>query len=274
MNRLLQGLPILVRVWVYALLVGTYSCLAVWKEHSQFRESWDQPAEIHEMFGVVLGLLLVFRINRTYERWWEARTLWGALVNTSRNQAIKITSLVHPPASDRRQVESIVIGIPYALMYHLRNGCQLIQVPGFESSVQTPQHVPAYLVSLLYDFFHKWQKSELISDDELRILDREASNVLEIVGGCERIRSTLISSSYRRFIRQLIFLHLATVPWGLVDQFGDMTVMIVTIEAYFMIGIEAIAHAIEEPFGIEEDDLALNTLCEKIKVSVSEIFAR
>ncbi len=148
MLRLLAGFPVLSRVWLYALLVGAYSGLAVWKEHSRLKDQFDQPAQIHEVFGLVLGLFLVFWTNRAYERWWEARTLWGALVNTSRNQAIKITSLVHPPASDRRQVESIVIGIPYALMYHLRNGCQLIQVPGFESSVQTPQHVPAYLVSL------------------------------------------------------------------------------------------------------------------------------
>ncbi len=274
MSRIFKRLPMLARVSVYALLVGLYSLLAVVKEHTQYEKQFDQPAEIHEIFGVILSLLLVFRTNRCYERWWEARTLWGALVNSCRNQAVKITSLVRPPASDLRQCESIIIGFPYALMHHLREGCQLNQVPGFESAAQTPRHVPAYLVSQLYDYFYKWLKSGLITDEELRIQDREASNLLEICGGCERIRNQLISPSYRLFIRILIAMHLISAPWGLVELFGDWTVAIMIVDAFFMIGIEAIAHSVEEPFGREDDDLDLQTISDNIQGSVREIFTR
>lgn len=271
---LLNKLTTLRRVWVYALLVGAYSGLAVWKEHSAHSETFDQPAEIHEVFSLVLGLLLVFRLNRAYERWWEARTLWGALINTCRNQAVKINSLVQPPPEDRSACRAIIIGFAYALRDHLRQGCELRTLPGFKDATATPQHVPAYLVSQLYDYFHKWKGQGRISDEELRILDLEATNLLQICGGCERIRNTLITYSSSVFIRQLIFLHLAALPWGLVERFGDMTILITTVAAYFMIGIEIIAHVIEEPFGIGNDDLDLQRYCETIDASVSEIFSR
>lgn len=274
MLRMLAGLPVLGRVWLYSLLVGAYSGLAVWKEHSPLRDRWDQPAQIHEVFGLILGLFLVFWTNRAYERWWEARTLWGQLVNTSRNQAVKLKNLLKLPASDLRQCESILIGFPYALKAHLREGCELKQVPGFADSADNPGHVPIYLVSLLYDRFRKWHQMELITGDELRILDLEATQLLEICGACERIRNTLIANSYRRFIQQLVVLHLIALPWGLAQEFGDATVVIVTIAAYFMIGVTVIAHAIEEPFGRDEDDLDLNQLCDKIEGGVREIFAR
>jgi len=274
MLRLLAGFPVLSRVWLYALLVGAYSGLAVWKEHSRLKDQLDQPAQIHEVFGLVLGLFLVFWTNRAYERWWEARTLWGQLVNTSRNQAVKIKNLLKLPASDLRYCESILIGFPYALKEHLRDGIELNQVPGFESSSDRPAHVPAYLVSLLYGRFHKWYQTGMITGDELRILDLEAKQLLEIDGACERIRNTLIARSYRRFIRQLVILHLIALPWGLAEEFGNATIIIVTIAAYFMIGITVIAHAIEEPFGRDEDDLNLSQLCRVIETSVREIFAR
>lgn len=273
MNQFFTRLPLLARVWLFALLVGSYAGLAVWKERSSLHGYWDQPAEIHEVFALVLGLLLVFRTNRAYERWWEARKLWGRLICTSRNQAVKIMALAKPPAKDLQQCRTIVTAFPYALKEHLRDGCVLQQVPGFETAQENPQHVPSYLVLQLYDFFHKWKKDGLISDEKLRIFDREASNLVEICGGCERIRKTLMPQSYRTFLRQLIFLHLATLPWGLVDKFQDLTVAVVIGVAYFMIGTEAIAHSIEEPFGSDCDDLDLETYCDKIDTTVGEIFS-
>ncbi len=274
MFRLLARLPVLTRVWLYSLLVGLYSGLAVWKEHSPLKDRWDQPAQIHEVFAVMLGLLLVFWTNRAYERWWEARTLWGQLVNTSRNHAVKLKDLVKIPASDMRHCESIIIGFPIALKQHLRDGCVLKGVPGFESSTDNPTHVPGYLVSMLYDYYRKWFQADVITGDELRILDLESSRLLEICGACEKIRNTLISNSYRHFMRQLVILHLIALPWGLAQEFGDATVVIVTIAAYFMIGITVIAHAIEEPFGQDDDDLDLSRLCMTIETSVREVFER
>lgn len=274
MKHVLRELPVLSRVWLYALLVGAYSGLAVWKEHSPLRDTFDQPAQIHEVFGVILGLLLVFWTNRAYERWWEARTLWGQLVNTCRNQAVKIKVLVKVPAADLRQCESLLIAFPYALKDHLREGCELRQVPGFENAGDKPTHVPSYLTSKLYEFYRKWFEADLITGDELRILDLETNKFLEITGGCERIRNTPIAHSYRRFIHQLVALHLIALPWGLSQEFRDATVAIVTVAAYFMIGITVIAQAVEEPFGHDQDDLDLNRMCGVIETTVREIFGR
>ena len=97
---------------------------------------------------------------------------------------------------------------------------------------------------------------------------------MEICGGCERIRRTRLSPSYRLFVRHCITLYLCTLPWGLVEDFEFWTVPLTVIMAYFMIGIEVIAHSVEEPFGMDEDDLDLDGLCITIRSTVNEILDR
>lgn len=277
------------RISLYAGLFGVYSLLPVLKDNItdlmgsfglsqdiilRIKNMGDVSSDIHTTLGLVLGLLLVFRTNSSYARWWEARKLWGKLVNISRNMAIKFREFTHYGPEDLRELSDLIVAFPEALRDHLREDDDFDMFPEIEQIDPPPRHIPAYIADLIYRRVIQWKRSGLIDGDELRILDSETRELMEICGGCERIRRTRLSPSYRTFVRHCIGLYLCTLPWGLVDDFEFWTVPITIILAYFMIGIEVIAHSVEEPFGLDEDDLDLDGLCITIRSTVNEILDR
>ncbi len=108
------------KVALYSLVMGLYAFLAVWKEHTRYAAIADFPSQIHAALTIVLGWLLVFRTNAAYARWWEARTLWGSLVNASRNLSVKLFQLQTLPAEHAGRFEILLTTFPRALRDHLR----------------------------------------------------------------------------------------------------------------------------------------------------------
>lgn len=254
-----------------ALLVGVYSGLAVWKEHSAYRDVGDVPPELHASLSLVLGLLLVFRTNAAYARWWEARTLWGALVNASRNLAAKFVTLTRVPREEVLAAGEMVIGFPYSLRDHLRSE-PIHDIPvSVRRLVEEAEHKPGVITKRLYAYLGQWKELGQIDGDELRVIDRDLARLLDICGGCERILKTRIARSYRSFARQCVLLFLLTLPWCIVNAFHWWTIPLSAIIAYFMIGLEVVAEHVEEPFGHDEDDLDLDGLCETIERTVNEL---
>ncbi|MEZ6063287.1 MAG: bestrophin family protein [Planctomycetaceae bacterium] len=263
------------RVTVYALLIGAYALIPVLKEsHPKSTTFADLPSDLHAALTIVLGWLLVFRTNSSYGRWWEARQLWGSLVNVSRNLAIKVADLVRASDDEMNRFRVDIVAFAYGLKDHLREESLLQKLPGFENCTDRPSHVPSYLITRMYEEFSSWKTNGSIDGDELRVLDEEARRFLDICGGCERIRKTQVVRSYKLFARQCVFLYLATFPWGIVDSFRWWTIPLTVIVAYFMLGLEIVAEHVEEPFGYDEDDLDLEGLCRTIEVTVQEVFDR
>jgi putative membrane protein len=257
-----------------AIGVGAYAALPVWKEHSSYADVGDTPAEIHAALTLVLGWLLVFRTNSAYNRWWEARTLWGGLVNASRNLAVKFAQLIVLPDEELAAAERLVTEFPAALRDLLREdtrGSGTGPLPRPVTRLAT--HRPGALVGELYSSLRRWKSRGWIDGDDLRVLDRDLAQLLDICGGCERIRRTRIAQSYRIFARQCVVLFLATLPWGICSEFDWWTIPLTAITSYFMLGLEIVAEHVEEPFGHDEDDLDLDGLCATIEQSVGELIA-
>ncbi len=263
----------LVQVSLLAAGVGLYSALPVCKEYSSWANLWDIPSSFHANLTLVLGCLLVFRTNTAYARWWEARTLWGGLVNASRNLAAKIGQLVNLPRAEVEAAERDIVAFSHALKDHLRDGASSDRLPGFQGEIVRANHLPAHLISRRYAALRQWKKEGYIDGDELRVIDSDLVRFLDICGGCERIRNTRVVRSYRHFGRQSVLIYLLTFPWALVQDFGWWTIPISTIMAYFMIGLEVVAEHVEQPFGYDEDDLDLDRICISIERSVKEIIA-
>ncbi|NOY43127.1 MAG: bestrophin [Planctomycetes bacterium] len=261
----------MVRVLGLALLAGGYSCLSLLKGSPPFVYVPEIPAAIDAALSVAMAMVLAFRVNRAYERWWEARTLWGTLVNVSRNLAIKIRELVAPDEEDRQAARDTIVAFCLGLKDHLRDTPQLGNLPGFEGNSFVPKHLPSHVARQLYRQFSQWQAEEKLSEQQLWVLDSDARVLLDVCGGCERIKTTLMSVSWRFFTWQCIALYLLVLPWGLVDDFGAWTVPLTTLIAYFVMAGEGIAHYVEEPFGLHEDHLDLEAICQGIDRSVSEI---
>ncbi len=261
-------------VALLAILMGAYGYLPLLIERWLGVGLLDIPPEFYAALTLVLGWLLVFRTNTAYQRWWEARTLWGSLVNASRNLAIKLCMLARLPAEERLRAQRLMIEFPDALRCHLRSELDVGLNDEVKSLAPGFQHVPQGIVAELYRALGGWKSLGLVDGDELRVIDQELHRYLDICGGCERIQRTPIVKSYRFFARQCVLLFLGTLPWGIAHELGIWTIPMTIITSYFMLGMEVVAEHVEEPFGYDEDDLDLETLCLTIQTSVNEVFSR
>lgn len=259
-----RTMPWVVGLAVYSLLVALFD---------QAFHKVVITASVHTFLGLVLGLLLVFRTNTAYDRWWEGRKLWGQLVNESRNFAVKISTCVRAEPRDKMAIAERLAAFAVALKEHLRGGVRLQDLPPYHDATENPAHVPAFITGDIYGRLERWRQAEQLGGFELLFLDRHASALLDVCGACERIRKTPISLGYRRFIRQAITIYLVTLPWGLVELLRFWAPPVVMIVAYLMVGIEVLAEDIEEPFGLDKDDLPLDAICATIGESVREIVA-
>ncbi len=255
-----------------AIAMGGYSLLAIGKEYTPFADIASMPSQVHAALSLVLGCLLVFRTNTAYNRWWEARTLWGTLVNASRNTAIKLHHVACISSEDLARARILLVAFPIVLKHHLRSEAGVRLPESLMRLANDATHIPLALMSQLYEIVGRAKRSGAIDGDDLRVLDTELSRFLDVCGGCERIQRTRIVTSYRTFARQCILLVLLTLPWGVAHDFGWWTLPLTIIVSYFMIGLEIVAEHVEEPFGYDEDDLDLDGICQTIENSVNEIF--
>jgi ion channel-forming bestrophin family protein len=254
-----------------AALAGLYACLPLLLEW-RIPGSNQIPSQFHAALSLVLGWLLVFRTNTAYNRWWEARTLWGALVNASRNLSLKLVQLGELAPSERELCNRLIVAFPIALRCHLRSEIDTKLPPSAKQLIRSAKHAPLALAQQLYAVVGHAKRDGRIDGEELRVFDAELLRLMDVCGGCERILKTRIVRSYRVFARQCVLLFLATLPWGVARDFGMWGVLITFISAYFMLGLETVAEHVEEPFGYDEDDLDLDSLCSTIEVSVGEVF--
>lgn len=264
----LHHLSVYERLFVAVFVAGAY-CFMVESLEESIRWNYLKVASLQSVLGLVFGALLVFRMNTAYARWWEGRTLWGTLVNSSRNLMIKVARLARVSRDEKERVGQLVTGFSYALRNRLRGDTPVQRVPGFEHDPSRCSHAPVDLAGRIYEHLAQWRRDGAIDDMGLRILDTNANTLLDVCGGCERISRTPMVPSYVLYVRICIGLYLLMLPWAL--ELDYMMVPITMIWAYFLCGMELIAEIIEDPFGTERDDLQLDVICDGIATSVREI---
>ena len=229
---------------------------------------------IHSLLGFVLSLLLVFRTNTAYDRWWEGRKLWGKLVNDSRNFVIKINSIL--PENDvknRTQIAKYLRFFPYFLASHLsKESTRLVLDEDFSDLQKELQHhPPAELVFLLTKKLYQLKKENKISDTEMLFLDTQLSGFLDVCGGCERIKNTPIPYSYSSFIKKFIIFYVMALPVANVVNLGGFMIPITMFVYYVLMSLELIAEEIEDPFNNDENDIPMEAISQNIERSINLI---
>lgn len=253
--------------------VCCYLILDVFELH----ESDFQPTiAMHSLLGIVLGLFLVFRTNTAYDRWWEGRKLWGGLVNSTRNFALKLNAYIRKENhEDRDWFAKMIPNFVYAMKESLRNGVQLNELvavhEGFHDDLKKFKHKPNRIASQLYAKVNELYMNKKLTGDQLINLDKELKDFIDIIGACERIRNTPIPYSYMMYVKKFIFIYIITLPFGFVTQSGYLTIVIVTLITFVLMSVELIAEEIEDPFGRDLNDLPTDELAEKMKDNVQEI---
>ncbi len=229
------------------------------------------PETAHSLIGTSLGLLLVFRTNASYDRFWEGRKLWGGIVNETRNLARQAASWL---AKDRDLANETIlwtIAFAYSTMSRLRGGTPDLgpmqkQLPGPEATTAlNSNHVPLAVLCRITDLIQVARKSDLIDSHQLQSMDQNVQSLTGYCGACERIRSTPLPFAYAVHLRRALMVYCFTLPFALVNRFGLVTIPVTLVVAYILFGIEEIGVEIEDPFGEDTNDLPLEKICETIE---------
>ncbi len=232
--------------------------------------------QLHGLLGFALSLLLVFRTNTAYDRWWEGRKQWGALVNTSRNLAIKLNSLLPDNDTDNRNFFKDAIPLYSSVLKdHLQSEYTRYSLDEIEHPelkvVDGSRHAPNHVATRMSNRIISLHKEGVISGEELLFINNDFTAFTDICGACERIKNTPIPFSYSSFIKKFIFIYVMTLPLGYVFTLSYFIVPIVAIVFYVMGSLELIAEEIEDPFGFDTNDLPMKKIAENIEKHVHEI---
>ncbi|WP_448633984.1 bestrophin family protein [Pedobacter panaciterrae] len=230
------------------------------------------------LFGFVLALFLGFRNNVSYDRFWEGRKLWGGLLNSTRSLARQALTLPNS-ASDKKQAIDFILLLTtftYTLKHQLRSTDPQKDMKDRLSDshfnrIATAKFKPIMLMKLMAEWVKDARREERIDAIQQARFDENLDRLADIVGGCERIISTPIPYSYRVLLHRTVYLYCFLLPFGLMDSLQWLTPFIVVFIAYTFVAFEAIADEIEQPFGTEANDLALNAMCLTIETTLLEL---
>lgn len=234
------------------------------------------PVAVPALLGTIISLLLAFRSNQAYDRWWEARIIWGAITNDSRTFSRQILSFVENPY----QLEEVeifkqrMIKRQIAWCFALSQGLR-----GFTPSKGLDRYLDAQDLHIL-----KKQKNVTLSLLEMQGMDlRRALNegwinkyqqieldktltaLCNHMGGCERIKNTIFPVTYSKYINMSIHLFIVLLPFGLIEIFGYMEIPLVVALATFFLLVEKMAVHLQDPFENKPTDTPTTTICRNIE---------
>lgn len=257
------------------ILIGFYSGGIAYLELAYWNLSENSYVKnltlMHTTVGFVLSLLLAYRTNTAYDRWWEGRKLWGSLVNNSRNLALKLNAFLEEE-SDRKYFQRLIPAYASILSKHLMNEeVSQMLFEGLDLEMDHHKHKPNQVGRMLFQKSNELYKSGKISGDQFIIINAELQSFTEVCGACERIKNTPIPYSYSAFIKKFIFFFVMTLPFGFVFSLGYYVIPVVVFIFYVLASLELIAEEIEDPFGADSNDLPMTKIAANIKKHVEEI---
>lgn len=256
-----------------------YTTIVCYLMVDYFGFKYHSTTAFHSLLGITLGLILVFRMNSAYDRWWEGRQKWGELVNNSRNLALKLNAFLRKDDSiNRDYFRKILPDFVFSLKEHLREGVIMEELETEDkevlNAIKSAEHKPNILSSFVYDKVNFLYKNGELTGDQFFVLDKELKSFSDVMGACERIKNTPIPYSYSMYVKKFIFTFTITLPFGFVTSFEYWTIPVVLLLFFTMIGIELISEEIEDPFGNDDNDLPTDILSEKIRKNVQEIIRK
>lgn len=242
--------------------------------------SWEALGGI--VPSIVLGLLLVFRTNTAYERFWEGRKLWGSLVNTTRNLARQIWVAIEETSQADRDAKvstlRLLVAFAVAMKLHLR--CQpldrefaaLVTQEQFHQ-LQAMNHPPLEVAFWIADYLQSQHDQGKLNTYQLAATMELLNRMVDVLGGCERILKTPIPLAYSIHLKQLLLLYCLSLPFQLVATVGWWTGLVTGLISFTVFGIEEIGIEIENPFGTDPNDLPLDTICQTMWRNIEDLIS-
>ncbi|NEQ28787.1 MAG: hypothetical protein F6K28_59500 [Microcoleus sp. SIO2G3] len=238
------------------------------------------PALASLVPNIVLGLMLVFRTNTAYERFWEGRRLWGSLVNLSRNLARQIWTNVEERESGDHDAKAatlrLLVAFAVAMKLHLRQQpvneelARLLPKSQYYT-LKLMNNPPLEIAFWIGDYLQQQYQRDRLNLYQLTAMQKLLDGMVDALGGCERILKTPIPLAYIIHLRQLLLLYCLTLPFQFVNDLGWWTSVVVMLISFTLFGIEEIGVEIENPFGEDANDLPLDAICETMLRNVEDL---
>lgn len=267
--------------WI--LLCGGYSFLVSLCHYFGFFKSIDLGKILPQVIltlNIVLSLLLAFRTNSAHDRFWEGRKLWGALVNTVRNLTRGIWIIVHECGpKDKAEKEAtlrLVVAFTVAMKLHLRRDPVNHELEPLTSQEQyaklkTANHPPLEIVFWICDFLQGQYERNNINIFQMTALQELLDDMVDILGGCERILKTPTPLIYTIILKTLLTIYFLLLPLQVVSGLNWWTGPIVAFISFILLGIDEVGAEIEEPFGHDPNDLPLDLICATMNRNVEDL---
>ena len=241
---------------------------------------WKLAMSFQVVPSIVIGLLLVFRTNTAYDRFWEGRKAWGTLINTMRNLSrsmwIAVEEQEPTDCQEKIVVLRLLVAFAIATKFHLRSEKLDPEIANFlptdyYEKLQTMNNPPLEIALGIGDYLQQSYKKDRLHPCQLVAMLKLLDNMVDVLGICERILKTPIPLAYIIHLRQLIFLYCFTAPFELINSLGWLTPLFVGVIAFTVFGIEEIGVEIENPFGYDADDLPLDQICRTMQVNINDL---
>lgn len=232
--------------------------------------------------SVVIGLLLVFRTNTAYERYWEGRKAWGTLVNNVRNLSRQIwVSVVELEPEDREKKIAtlrLLVAFSVATKLHLRQKpvnqeLEILMTSAQYHKLKKMNSPPLEIAFWIEDYLQKQYQRRCLNAYQLIALQDLLNSMVDVLGACERILKTPIPIAYAIHLKQMLFIYCALLPFNLVEDLGWWTGAFVALVSFIVFGVEEIGIEIENPFGYDANDLALTAICQTMLVNIEDLIS-
>ncbi|MEY5000324.1 MAG: hypothetical protein RLZZ211_360 [Bacteroidota bacterium] len=262
-------------MWKELIYISLLSILIAYIEITFFPEAYylKHLTVVYSLLGFVISLLLVFRTNTAYDRWWEGRKSWGSIVNHSRSLSSKLSALALSH-EERLSLSNFISLYVFSIKNHLRSkqvqtdkDC-LIDFDSFDLS----GHQPLRIQQMLRSEIQQLSETKKMNIEVGFAIQKDLDELVFALGVCERIKNTPIPFSYSLFIKKFIFIYVLTMPLAFVPLFGYFSAFISTFVFYALVSMELLAEEIEDPFGSDENDLPTDQLCLTITDNCKQIF--
>jgi putative membrane protein len=264
-------------IWRKVLFTVLISSAVVASHGTLYHYKVTLTATPFTLWGLTLAIFLGFRNTVAYQRFWEARTLWGELLIVSRNLTRQILSLLPSLAeAERRALIDPLIAFGYLLKDHLRgdapsaDALRLLDRLARAQALER-QNPPSALLGVLGRRFMEQARRSAASDVVQVAIDQQLSRLSSVLAGCERIKSTPIPYPYILMLHRIVHVYCFLLPFCLVDSIGWLTPFAVCVLAYTFFGLDALGDQIADPFDTLPNDLPLAAMCRNLEICVLEM---
>jgi putative membrane protein len=240
------------------------------------------PLSIPAIIGTIISLLLAFRSNQAYDRWWEARIIWGSIVNDSRTLIRQMQSFINDPEfsatvskfTDNFTIRQIFWN--YSLGQMLRNQNPLTRAEEYLSQedlafVKNHVHIPNALLLLHARDLKYLLEEGLLNPFQQVELDKTLTRLCDAMGKCERIKNTVFPTTYSLYINFALYLFILLVPFGLTEHHGSILVSLVILISAAFLFIEKMAIHLQDPFENKATDTPMTSLARTIERDLREM---